>query len=135
LQFRLTLTADFVGFWLSYTLPTICYLLCPLLLIFFKKHYKLSPPTGSVMGRAAKLIRFAFKKSTKKNCFKDEGFWERIKPSSLRANGEAPPVWMTFDDAWVDEVRRGVIACKVFLWYPLYWLAYNQVSCCCTSCR
>jgi hypothetical protein len=84
---------------------------------------------------AAKLIRFAFKKSTKKNCFKDEGFWERIKPSSLRANGEAPPVWMTFDDAWVDEVRRGVIACKVFLWYPLYWLAYNQVSCCCTSCR
>jgi POT family proton-dependent oligopeptide transporter len=116
----LTTAIDFVGFWLSYTLPTICYLLCPLLLIFFKKHYKLSPPTGSVMGRAAKLIRFAFKKSTKKNCFKDQGFWERIKPSSIRARGEAPPPWMTFDDAWVDEVRRGVIACKVFLWYPLY---------------
>ncbi|KAH3920496.1 hypothetical protein HBI56_070880 [Parastagonospora nodorum] len=118
----------FVGFWLSYTLPTICYLLCPLMLLFFKKHYKLSPPTGSVMGRAAKLIRLAFKKSTKKNCFKDEGFWERVKPSTIRANGETPPTWMTFDDAWVDEVRRGVIACKVFLWYPLYWLAYNQMT-------
>lgn len=34
---------------------------------------------------------------------------------------------MTFDDEWVDEVRRGVVACKVFLWYPLYWLAYNQM--------
>jgi POT family proton-dependent oligopeptide transporter len=124
----LTITVDFVGFWLSYTLPTICYLLCPLLLIFFKKHYKLSPPTGSVMGRAAKLIRFAFKNSTKKNCFKDEDFWERIKPSTIRARGEAPPAWMTFDDAWVDEVRRGMIACKVFLWYPLYWLAYNQMT-------
>ncbi|KAL5116317.1 hypothetical protein ACEQ8H_005775 [Pleosporales sp. CAS-2024a] len=118
----------FVGFWLSYTLPTICYLLCPALLIFFKKYYKLSPPTGSVMGRAAKLIRLAFKKSTRKNCFKDEGFWERVKPSSLRGNGHSLPAWMTFDDAWVDEVRRGVIACKVFVWYPLYWLAYNQMT-------
>jgi POT family proton-dependent oligopeptide transporter len=122
-------TSDFVGFWLSYTLPTICYLLCPLMLLFFKKHYKLSPPTGSVMGRAAKLIRLAFKKSTKKNCLKDEGFWERVKPSTIRANGETPPAWMTFDDAWVDEVRRGVIACKVFLWYPLYWYDTLTPSC------
>jgi len=35
---------------------------------------------------------------------------------------------MTFDDAWVDEVRRGLLACKVFLWFPLYWLAYNQMT-------
>lgn len=35
---------------------------------------------------------------------------------------------MTFDDEWVDEVRRGLLACKVFLWYPLYWLAYNQMT-------
>jgi POT family proton-dependent oligopeptide transporter len=25
-------------------------------------------------------------------------------------------------------VRRGLLACKVFLWYPLYWLAYNQMT-------
>jgi POT family proton-dependent oligopeptide transporter len=35
---------------------------------------------------------------------------------------------MTFDDEWVDEVRRGFLACKVFLWYPIYWLAYNQMT-------
>jgi POT family proton-dependent oligopeptide transporter len=82
----------------------------------FKKHYKLTPPTGSVMGKAFKLIRFATKKSPKGNKFKDEGFWERVKPSALRASGETVPSWMTFDDAWVDEVRRGLLACKVFLW-------------------
>lgn len=27
---------------------------------------------------------------------------------------------MTFDDQWVDQVRRGFKACSVFLWYPLY---------------
>jgi len=118
----------FVGFWLSYTLPTICYLLCPMILVFFKKHYKLTPPTGSVMGKAFKLIRFAMKKSPKANKFKDEGFWERVKPSALRSSGDTLPSWMTFDDAWVDEVRRGLLACKVFLWYPLYWLAYNQMT-------
>lgn len=35
---------------------------------------------------------------------------------------------MTFDDIWVDEVRRGLKACTVFLWYPLWWLSYNQMT-------
>lgn len=35
---------------------------------------------------------------------------------------------MTFDDAWVEEVRRGLLACRVFLWYPIYWLAYGQMT-------
>jgi POT family proton-dependent oligopeptide transporter len=35
---------------------------------------------------------------------------------------------MTFDDNWVMEVRRGFHACSVFLWYPLYWLTYNQLN-------
>jgi len=118
----------FVGFWLSYTLPTICYLLCPIILITMKKHYKLSPPTGSVMGKAFKLIGLGIKQSPRKNTFKDDGFWDRIKPTALRASGQAVPDWMTFDDAWVDEVKRGILACKVFLWYPLYWLAYNQMT-------
>ncbi|KAK6821236.1 MFS general substrate transporter [Apiospora arundinis] len=91
----------FVGFWLSYTLPTLCYLLCPA------------------------LIRFAYKKSTG---FRDPEFWQRVKPTEIRARGETVPAWMTFDDQWVDELKRGVLACKVFLWYPLYFLAYNQMT-------
>ena len=117
----------FVGFWLSYTLPTICYLGCPILLWYFKKYYVLTPPTGSVFGKASKLIRFACKHSTRKNIWKDEQFWERVKPSTLRASGKDVPAWMTFDDAWVDEVQRGLVACKVFVWYPLFFLAYNQM--------
>ncbi|KAJ6276428.1 POT family-domain-containing protein [Bipolaris maydis] len=102
-------TEHFHSFYLAYTLPTICYLLCPIILIAMKKHYKLAPPTGS-------------------NTFKDDDFWERIKPSVLRRNNRPVPDWMTFDDAWVDEVKRGILACKVFVWFPLYWLAYNQMT-------
>jgi POT family proton-dependent oligopeptide transporter len=35
---------------------------------------------------------------------------------------------MTFDDAWVSELRRGFKACAVFCWYPLFWLCYNQTN-------
>lgn len=51
----------YVGFWLSFLLPTIVYALCPIILWKFKKSYTLSPPTGSVMAKAWKLIRLAFK--------------------------------------------------------------------------
>jgi POT family proton-dependent oligopeptide transporter len=56
---------------------------------------------------------------------RSDDFWESVKPSRL---GQAKPAWMTFDDVWVDEVRRGFKACTVFLWIPIYWLAYNQMT-------
>jgi len=46
-----------------------------------------------------------------------DDFWESAKPSNIK--GERP-AWMTFDDNWVDEVRRGLKACSVFGWFPLY---------------
>ncbi|KFY59036.1 hypothetical protein V496_05858 [Pseudogymnoascus sp. VKM F-4515 (FW-2607)] len=122
----------YVGFWLSYLLPTIVFCLCPAILFYFKSDYNLSPPTGSVMAKAYKLVRLACKgkwswnfNTTKKN-FKDPDFWNKVKPSNIPLASR--PAWMTFDDEWVDEVRRGLLACKVFLWYPLYWLAYNQMT-------
>jgi len=122
----------YVGFWLSYLLPTIVFLIAPMILFYYKKFYTLSPPTGSVMATAFKLLRLAFKgrwswnlAQTKRN-FKDPEFWNVVKPSNIAPADR--PAWMTFDDAWVDEVRRGLLACKVFLWYPLYYLAYNQMT-------
>ena len=57
------------------------------------------------------LTKCRFKKSGPSD------FWVNVKPSHL---GASKPAWMDFDDEWVDEVRRGLLACKVFLWYPLY---------------
>lgn len=52
--------------------------------------------------------------------------WDVAKPSQIPV--EQRPKWMTYDDAWVDEVRRGLKACKVFLFLPLFFLAYNQMT-------
>ncbi|TKA77600.1 hypothetical protein B0A55_03144 [Friedmanniomyces simplex] len=121
----------FVGFWLSYALPTFVFFAAPLVLISCKKHYRLTPPTGSVLSRAFRLLAMASKSCWSPNPartygnFQREGFWDMVKPSYLGANA---PAWMDgIDDVWVDQVARGFNACKVFLWLPLYWLAYNQM--------
>ena len=124
--------ALYVGYYLAFLLPTCMFLLCPAVLILCKKRYRLTPPQGSVLGPAVKLLLLATKGKwslnpyrTYKN-FNDGQFWEDVKPSKMDAARR--PKWMTFDDDWVNEVRRGFKACEVFLWYPLYWITYNQLN-------
>lgn len=123
-QIGMVFAEKYVGFWLSFLLPTIIYCFCPFVLFFCRNRYYTTPPTGSVTAKAFHLFKFAFAQSPGKNPGKDSEFWERVKPSKV----ENKPSWMTFDDAWVDQVRRGLKACTVFCWYPLYWLAYNQMT-------
>lgn len=117
-------TTQYVGFWLAYTLPTVVFLLCPLVLWFGRNRYVRSPPTGSVLGSALRILRYNLRGRfslnpirTYKN-LKSDDFWETAKPSNVRA--EEKPVWMTFDDEWVEEVKRGFKACAVFCWFPVY---------------
>ncbi|KAL4986284.1 POT family-domain-containing protein [Aspergillus falconensis] len=135
-QISMVYAERYVGFWLSFLLPTIMFCFSPLVLYLCRNKYILVPPTGSVYTQAYRLIREAIRhhwsvttvkvagipfKRIKKN---ETHFWNTVKPSNMGANR---PTWMTFDDEWVDEVARGLKACRVFLWYPLYWLAYNQM--------
>ncbi|KNG80975.1 oligopeptide transporter [Aspergillus nomiae NRRL 13137] len=129
-QIVMVYAEKYVGFWLSFVLPTIMFALCPLVLYVCRKNYEVTPPTGSVVGKVFKLWAFALKGRWSwnpirfvQNCRAND-LWENVKPSKVQRK----PVWMTFDDKWVDEVRRAIKACAVFLWYPLYWLAYGQMT-------
>ena len=46
--------------------------------------------------------------------------------SDISAGTEGKPKWMTWDDKWVEEVRRGVKACAVFVWYPIYCMLLSK---------
>lgn len=91
-------------------------------MIVCRKRYVRRPPTGSVLGKAVKLMVLAIKRNRAKDSPK-LGFWENVKPSNMQQK----PAWMTFDDAWVEEVQRGFNACAVFMFLPIYWLSYSQV--------
>ena len=116
---------------MAYTLPTVIFLLCPIILWIGRDRYVRSPPTGSVLATAFRLWRFASRGKWSLNPVKTyrnlsaPGFWENAKPSKQTV--ENRPAWMTFDDQWVDEVQRGVKACGVFCWFPIY-CAFLSVS-------
>jgi POT family proton-dependent oligopeptide transporter len=129
-QVSMVFAEKYVGFWLSYTLPTIMLCLCPIIMFLNRNKYERREPGGSVLGPALKTWFLAQKGRWSLNPFETwrrmhaGDFWENVKPS--RFSDETRPKWMTFDDAWVDELRRGFNACAVFCWYPIFWLCYNQ---------
>ena len=131
-QIGMVYAEKYVGFWLAYLLPTLVLCLCPMVMIFCRNRYVRTPPQGSVLGPAFKLFLYAQKgrwnlnpRTTYKR-LNDGTMWESVKPSNIPEADR--PKWMTFDDKWVMEVRRGFHACSVFLWFPLYWLTYNQLN-------
>lgn len=60
-QISMVYAERYVGFWLSYLLPTLMFCICPIVLFFCRKHYYLVPPTGSVYSQAFRLWRLAMK--------------------------------------------------------------------------
>ena len=118
---------------MAYTLPTVVFLFCPIILFIGRNRYIRSPPTGSVLASALRLFAFAARGkwnlnpvTTYKN-FTAPGFWKNAKPSKQINK----PAWKTFDDQWVDELARGITACGVSCWYPVYCqYAYRFIVIC-----
>ncbi|KAM0435251.1 hypothetical protein ACHAPT_003344 [Fusarium lateritium] len=131
-QITMVYAEKYIGFWLSYTLPTIMLCICPAIMFWGRKRYERREPGGSVLGPALRVWFLAQKGRWSINPFRtwknmhDGTFWQNVKPSSF--TNETRPHWMTFDDAWVDELARGFAACAVFSWYPIFWLCYNQIN-------
>ncbi|KAI0339306.1 oligopeptide transporter [Trametopsis cervina] len=133
-QIGMTYAEKYVGFWLAYTLPTIMFATTPIVLYWGRNKYIRSPPTGSVLAQSMRIWRQAMSgrwtwnpAALVRNMTAPD-FWDSAKPSRFIAAGAERPRWVTFDDQWVDEVRRGFKACAVFCWYPIYWLSYNQLN-------
>jgi hypothetical protein len=65
----------------------------------------------------------------------NKNFWDSAKPSVLAAKGTAeykgrPIPW---DDKLVDDVRRTLKACTVFLYYPVWILNNGGIGAIATS--
>lgn len=131
-QLSMAYAERYVGFYLSFLLPTALFCVTLPVLFFCRKWYAHTKPEGSVLGPAIKILllgvanRFHWNPWRFWKQLQAGDFWEDVKPSKM--DPALRPAWMTFDDAWVDEVSRGWKACGVFLWYPLWWITYNQIN-------
>ena len=58
-QISMVYAEKYVGFWLSFLLPTIMFLFCPLVMLLCRKRYVRHPPTYSVLSRSLHLLSMA----------------------------------------------------------------------------
>ncbi|KAI8972468.1 POT family-domain-containing protein [Pilobolus umbonatus] len=106
-----------VGFWAAYLVPTLVFIPGIMIVVAGRKHYVLNPPRGSIFIETFKVIRMSFKYGL-----------EGCKPSQLREQNPEVASRVTWDDVFVDELRRTFKACVVFCWFPIYWLCYSQMT-------
>ncbi|KAH0588239.1 putative peptide transporter ptr2 [Termitomyces sp. J132] len=120
------------GYWAAFLVPTCIFAIVPFVLLFGRKNYIVTPPRGSILVETVRCINCALAPrwswnpvTTYRRC-KSADFWDIAKPSHY-AEGSVPTK-ITWDDEFVDEVDRTISACKVFLFFPIFWLCYSQID-------
>jgi POT family proton-dependent oligopeptide transporter len=86
------------------------------LLVLGRKIYVDRPPSGTVVVDAFRVITMMAKRRS----------MDAPKPSYITERGQTSTV--RWDDQFVEEVKRTLQACKVFLVYPIFWMCYSQFS-------
>ncbi|CAI5756105.1 unnamed protein product [Candida verbasci] len=131
-QLATSYTARRVGFWLSFLLPGIFYLLLPLFLWMVKPKLKLRAPEGSALTNFMKIFHISFKGNWIKR-LRNNTFWEFAKPSVMKERGieyynEKKQSPITWTDQWVLDVRQTVNACKIFVYFIVFNLAASGIG-------
>jgi POT family proton-dependent oligopeptide transporter len=105
-----------IGYWSAYLLCTCVFLVGTVTLILGRRVYIVRPPQGSIITDAFRVIGMMIKGRK----------MDAAKPSYQAALGRTSQ--MRWDDHFVEEVKRALVACKVFCFYPIYWVVYGQFS-------
>ncbi|KAI5289864.1 peptide transporter ptr2, partial [Ascosphaera atra] len=92
-----------VGFWTAYLLPLCMFCVGITVLILGKKAYTVRPPKGSIIILAFKAMWIGLK---------NKGNMDVAKPSyQAQHGGNCQYDW---NDVFIDEIKRALVACKVF---------------------
>jgi proton-dependent oligopeptide transporter, POT family len=81
-----------------------------------RKYYVTAVPQGSIVLYAIKVWWIALK---------NKGNLEVARPSYQAHNGQKYKT--PWPEEFVDELRRSLVACRVFIFYPIYWVCYGQM--------
>jgi POT family proton-dependent oligopeptide transporter len=99
-----------VGFWLAYLVPVCIFGAGFTILVSERKSYIDRPPQGSVVLDAFKILWTGIR-----NGFR----LDAAKSSSQGAGNRFTSAW---SDEFVDEIKIALASCKVFLFFPIYWV-------------
>lgn len=105
-----------IGFWSGFLLCLCMFAVGTTVLIVGRKFYVVRPPQGSIITDAFKALWIMV---VNRNM-------DAPKPTWQAENGNSRVV--PWDDHFIDELKRALVACRVFAFYPIYWVVYGQFS-------
>ncbi|KAF2093775.1 MFS peptide transporter [Rhizodiscina lignyota] len=123
----------FVGWWLAFLLPLIVNIFMPIVMaVTYKQTYR-APPKGEEVTGVFRILSLAIRRN-RGRLWKSDA-WEEVKPSTLKregitAIGGKPIIW---SEQLVEDVRRAMTACSMFLFLPLYFINISGVGSIATS--
>lgn len=106
----------YVGFWSAYLLPMLVFFVGFAVLVSGRKTYVVRPPQGSIILQAFKVIWIGIK---------NNGRLDAAKPSHQDEYGRRYQT--PWSDLFVEEIKRALVACKVFVFFPIFWVVYGQM--------
>ncbi|KAJ5975430.1 Major facilitator superfamily domain general substrate transporter [Penicillium waksmanii] len=109
------------SFWLAYLIPLIAIFLSAIVFLSGQKRYVRVPPQGSAIIDACKVL----------NIVRQENHFEDAKPSALEAAGRLSKYPFAssprYTDQYVTDVRRGFRSCRMFIFFPFYFVCWVQI--------
>ncbi|MCJ1467054.1 peptide transporter ptr2 [Pseudocyphellaria aurata] len=104
------------GFWSAFLLCLLMFCVGIAVLVGGKKYYVVRPPRGGVILNAFRACWVGLV---------NKGNMDAAKPSYQEEHGRKHKT--PWSDLFIDELKRGLVACKVFVFFPVYWLVYGQM--------
>ncbi|ODV81506.1 PTR2-domain-containing protein [Suhomyces tanzawaensis NRRL Y-17324] len=101
-----------VGFWAAYLLPFCFFFIAIIALVLGRNQYVKMPVSDKIVNKTFQCVIMAAK-----NNFNLDAARPSLNPDKQ----------FNWDDHFVDQVKRALYGCKVFAFYPIYWVVYGQM--------
>ncbi|GIJ88176.1 hypothetical protein Asppvi_007094 [Aspergillus pseudoviridinutans] len=109
-----TVLEKYVGYWVAYLVPLCMMALSIVPLLAWRHTFVRRPASGSVLPQAGRAMVYGIR----------EGFqMDEAKPQKQQEKHQRQVPWT---DTFIDELKSGLLACRVFLLFPIHWLCLNQ---------
>ncbi|KAH9883703.1 oligopeptide transporter [Xylariomycetidae sp. FL2044] len=111
-----TLLEKHVGFWAAFLLPTCVFVLSTVPILVWHRRLVKLPPQANALPQAGRIMLYACRSRFSLSAADPE--YQKTH------HGRAVP-WTS---AFVQEIRRGLKACRVIICFIIFWLCYNQTT-------
>ncbi|KAF2756444.1 MFS general substrate transporter [Pseudovirgaria hyperparasitica] len=105
-----------IDFWAAYLMPTCILALSVVPVLLWNKSLMKTEPKGNVMTKVFHIFAIAIRNNFRLSA---------ASPAHFQHHDDETVPWT---DKFIDEIRRGLKACRVIICFVIFWLCYNQAT-------